>query len=411
MPIKGLLQPTSYRIAIISFLLAITTFADNTLTAKITSDQKTVQQDIPILKPGMYVVVGAFKIASNAVQFANAVEIKGKKPSVGTYEVTGMHYVYAYSSVEELAYVREKRAELRSTKEFFDAWILYVGIDLDELLRKDNEVEPNDIVLSQPAPIAIEEPAKDDIPPPPDTNNEDTYQYQFSVINATNLREVPGYIMIVDAARNKAMRSVGTNQIHGLSAPASQSKEIIALCDIFGFVKEQVLLKIDDPMSSPDRSKISQEDELTTVTFALSRHTNIGEILTMYNVYFYSNSAIMKPESQFELNSLLSMLMENEKLEIRIHGHTNGNAAGKIISLKEEDSNYFKITNNNITGFGSAKELSKKRAEIIMRWLVSQGIEKSRMEIKAWGGKKMIYKKTNSMAGRNVRVEIEILKI
>ena len=34
----------------------------------------------------------------------------------------------------------------------------------------------------------------------------------------------------------------------------------------------------------------------------------------MYNVYFFTNAAIMKPESKFELNSLLAMLEENEKL-------------------------------------------------------------------------------------------------
>ena len=118
----------------------------------------------------------------------------------------------------------------------------------------------------------------------------------------------------------------------------------------------------------------------------------------------------MKPESDFEINSLLGMLKENEKLEIKIHGHTNGNAAGKIIKLKNDDDNFFKITDNNDVGTGSAKELSKARADIIMRWLVNQGIDKKRMTLKGWGGKKMIYGKTDSMAGRNVRVEIEILK-
>jgi outer membrane protein OmpA-like peptidoglycan-associated protein len=42
--------------------------------------------------------------------------------------------------------------------------------------------------------------------------------------------------------------------------------------------------------------------------------------------------------------------------------------------------------------------------------LVEQGIDKKRMEVRGWGGKKMIYKKTDSMAGKNVRVEIELLK-
>jgi outer membrane protein OmpA-like peptidoglycan-associated protein len=229
------------------------------------------------------------------------------------------------------------------------------------------------------------------------------------VINATSLKEVPGYITIIDADRSKAMKSVSTNQTHQLEAPTTQSKEIIALCDIFGFVKEQVKFKIDDPMSSADNSIVDQSGGITTVKFTLARH-KVGEVLTMYNVYFYNNAAVMKPESKFELNSLLSMLKENEKLEIKIHGHTNGNAAGKIIKLQPDDNNFFEITSNNIEGMGSAKELSKERAFTIARWLIEQGTDGKRMDVKGWGGKKMIYKKTDSMAGKNVRVEIELLK-
>jgi len=42
--------------------------------------------------------------------------------------------------------------------------------------------------------------------------------------------------------------------------------------------------------------------------------------------------------------------------------------------------------------------------------LIHQGIEEKRMDLKGWGGKKMLYDKKSDQAGRNVRVEIEILK-
>jgi len=265
-------------------------------------------------------------------------------------------------------------------------------------------------VLPTPgSPIRATSKIKDNVPPPPVQQDQNTYNYRFNVISATTMKEVPGYVTIIDATRNKAMKSVSTNQIHPLEAPQTQSKEIIALCDIFGFVKEQAKFKIDDPMSSEDKSMMTEEGGVTTIKFELQRH-KVGDILTMYNVYFYTDAAIMKPESKFELNSLLSMLKENEKLMIRIHGHTNGNDPGKIIKLKPDDNNYFEVTSNCSVGTGSAKELSRERAEIIRRWLISQGIADNRMEVKAWGGQKMLYKKTDDMAGKNVRVEIEILK-
>ncbi|NJN24723.1 MAG: OmpA family protein [Cyclobacteriaceae bacterium] len=371
------------------------------------------QQSIPYLEDGMYLIIGAFQIGDNALQYSRKTSIKGKRPSVGRYKGNGLYYVYAYKTKDDLDYAREKRTELRRENQFYDAWILYVGIKLQDLLPNQVEETPDVVAINQPKEIANEKLKVEDkagsIPPPPVQQDENLYNYRFNVVSATTLKEVPGYVTIIDASRDKAMKSVSTNQIHQLEAPNSQSKEIIALCDIFGFVKEQVKFKIDDPMSSEDQSMIDESGGITTIKFQLARH-KVGDILTMYNVYFYTNSAIMKPESKFELNSLLGMLKENDKLEIRIHGHTNGNSPGKLITLREDDNNYFAVTPNNIELTSSAKDLSKARAEIIKRWLVDQGIDEKRMELKGWGGKKMIYKKNDAMAGKNVRVEVEILK-
>jgi outer membrane protein OmpA-like peptidoglycan-associated protein len=59
---------------------------------------------------------------------------------------------------------------------------------------------------------------------------------------------------------------------------------------------------------------------------------------------------------------------------------------------------------------GSAKELSKQRAEAVRDYLVEHGIEKSRMEIMAWGGTNMLVGETSSSAKLNDRIEIEILE-
>ena len=407
-------QGTAIALFSITLILSIAFFSSSTaFNLKEAFKVKEKQQSIPDLKKGMYIIIGAFQIPENCMQYAKSIKVKGKSPKIGRYSGNGLYYVYAYTTPDDLEFARAKRTELRGTSQFYDAWILYVGLTLEELQAQ--EQTPDVIVINQPKEISssdinLDPPKKEEtIPPPPVKQDENAYNYRFNVINATTLREVPGYVTIIDAARNKAMKSVSTNQIHALEAPKTQTKEIIALCDIFGFVKEQVKLKIDNPMSSPDKSMIDESGGITTIKFTLARH-KVGEVLTMYNVYFYNNAAIMKPESKFELNSLLNMLQENEKLQIKIHGHTNGNAAGKIIKLQPDDNNFFAITPNNIEGFGSAKELSKERAFTIARWLIDQGIDGKRMDVKGWGGKKMIYKKTDTMAGRNVRVEIEILK-
>ena len=117
----------------------------------------------------------------------------------------------------------------------------------------------------------------------------------------------------------------------------------------------------------------------------------------------------MRPESRYEINSLLDMLKENPNYQIKLHGHTNGKASGKIISLEEGSTNFFSLSKTK-EGFGSAKKLSQERADIIRQFLVSNGIDPSRMQVKAWGGKRPIHDKHSTRAQENVRVEIEILQ-
>jgi len=103
------------------------------------------------------------------------------------------------------------------------------------------------------------------------------------------------------------------------------------------------------------------------------------------------------------------MLNENTKYKIRIHGHTNGNAAGKIISMSKDSKNFFSL-NDTKDGFGSAKQLSEERAIIIRDYLVNNGVDSKRMDVKAWGGKRPIHDKLSNRAQENVRVEVEILE-
>jgi outer membrane protein OmpA-like peptidoglycan-associated protein len=129
----------------------------------------------------------------------------------------------------------------------------------------------------------------------------------------------------------------------------------------------------------------------------------------MYNVYFFKDAAIMRPESRYEVSSLLDMLKENPKYKIKLHGHTNGGAAGKVISMAKESENFFSL-NDTKDGFGSAKQLSEERAEVIRNYMIKNEIEPSRIQVKAWGGKRPLHDKHSSRAQENVRVEVEILE-
>ena len=230
-------------------------------------------------------------------------------------------------------------------------------------------------------------------------------QVVFILSNARNNEEVQGKVQVIDAERAKLLGVQQAGEIAAIEDPDNGTGNLTFLCDVFGYRKLQKEVNYNGLDESED---IQRLDDYYVVFFDLVRYHK-GDIVTMYNVYFFNDAAVMRPESRYEVNSLLEMMRENPNYKIRIHGHTNGNRGGKIIAMGDSEA-FFQLNEKNKQGSGSAKMLSKRRAELIRDYLISQGIDGDRMEIKAWGGRRMLYDKNSSMAKRNVRVEIEILE-
>ncbi len=187
--------------------------------------------------------------------------------------------------------------------------------------------------------------------------------------------------------------------------PINKSGNILLECEVFGYRKVQLPINYNTPEATDG---VKMDGNKVIIPFELVRLQK-GDKAIMFNVYFYKDAAVMRPESRYEVGSLLEMLQENPKYKIRIHGHTNGKSAGKIISMGES-KNFFQLNKDNKEGYGSAKKLSEERALLIQKYLVDNGIDAGRTQVKAWGGKQPIYEVDHASAQANVRVEIEILE-
>ena len=187
--------------------------------------------------------------------------------------------------------------------------------------------------------------------------------------------------------------------------PINKSGNLALVCDLFGYRKVQIPINFNEPKIE---DAVSSQDGKVIVTFDVVRLKQ-GDKVVMYNVYFFNHAAIMRPESRYEVNELLDMMKEKPTAKIRIHGHANGNDFGKIITLGNS-KDFFSLSPDNSEDKGSATKLSEERARAIQSYLVKEGIDISRMELKAWGGKMPIYDEDHSLAQANVRVEVEILE-
>lgn len=226
--------------------------------------------------------------------------------------------------------------------------------------------------------------------------------FYFQLFRADNREWVEGEVDAIDFERSRKMATYAANTPVKVMMPSGKSKQVSFVCQVFGYRKQQIEFDPENP--APD---IFLDDKGNLVVpFELVRLQK-GDIAIMYNVFFFKDAAVMRPESRYEVNNLLDLLEENPSYKIKIHGHTNGNASGKIIRM-DKSENFYSLSNTK-QGFGSAKKLSEERALVIKQFLVSSGVTEDRMLVKAWGGKKPIHDKHSVRAIENVRVEIEIL--
>jgi outer membrane protein OmpA-like peptidoglycan-associated protein len=368
-----------------------------------------------------YVVIGAFSIHRNAMRFtARAHKDLKMNAKFEMNPFRKLYYVYVLSTEDqELAINEAKR--LREQSEFRDTWVYFGSLGSTattpgENIRVGQDINPvtertiEQVNISAEAAIdsSNSQPASSIMPATDDKmksldDDATGKNFFFKVYRAVDNASVDGD---VDAIDSEKTRKIGTYKANvPVRIPDKKLTQVSFVCDVFGYRKMQKDVSYSDPESD---GIMKDETGSSVIPFELVRLQK-GDIAVMYNVYFFKDAAIMRPESRYEVTSLLDMLNENVKYKIKLHGHTNGNAAGKIISMDKGSENFFSL-NNTRDGLGSAKQLSEQRADVIRKYMISKGIDPSRIEIKAWGGKRPLQDKHSARAQENVRVEVEILE-
>jgi outer membrane protein OmpA-like peptidoglycan-associated protein/Tol biopolymer transport system component len=124
-------------------------------------------------------------------------------------------------------------------------------------------------------------------------------------------------------------------------------------------------------------------------THIIMPRAEVGSKVILRNVFFDVGKADLKPQSIAEVEKIISLLAANPELKVQINGHTDntGNPA-------------------------SNKTLSLKRATSVVDYLISKGIEASRVTAKGYGSERPIVSNDEEVGGRelNRRSEIEIIE-
>ena len=389
------------------------------------------------LDPGYYIVVSAYGKSKEhfAKIYQDKLQSEGIKADYGFDSKRDYFYVYVDYFKEFEASLRKMRA-VRTEGRFKDAWVRVIPGDISTTKKEPDitkEEKPGDVVVApdvtyetEPKIVEEEETDKTAIliyPPPVEEQKEEiaepviveetkvvnlsNTEVYLSLFNTVNNRVVEGQVMVIDTERSKLLGEFNGNEALHLPDPNTNSGKLTLISDAFGYRKMQHDINFQTPFADTSQNHIKYVDGVFVVNFNLIKYRK-GDVAILYNVYFYNDAALMLPESKFELNNLARMMSDNPEYRIKLHGHTNGKSPGRILEVGP-GKEFFEITADAVETNGTAKNLSRKRAETIRDYLTTNGIDGDRIEIKAWGGKKPLANKLGPDAHQNVRVEVEIL--
>jgi outer membrane protein OmpA-like peptidoglycan-associated protein len=236
-------------------------------------------------------------------------------------------------------------------------------------------------------------------------NKPDGKPFYFKLISSQSGNEVMGEIHIEDS-KGAQYQAFKGNEMFYLMPPKNNTGVYQASIQALGYKPANLTFDYKDPAAVSTGVGEKQE---TIFTFELARIKK-GDYIDFNSVRFFSNSNILEPPSQGELDELTAIMKNDQAYKVKIHGHCNGTEPREIVTLGSGSNFFAKDATKNKKETATPKKLTEYRAETIKNYLVSQGIDEGRISIKGEGGKMMIYPPTSTLANYNDRVEIEVLK-
>ncbi|MCS7004881.1 MAG: OmpA family protein [Cytophagales bacterium] len=180
---------------------------------------------------------------------------------------------------------------------------------------------------------------------------------QLTIFRGTTLDEltkqpVSAEIIITDNSNGAVINKLESNSSTGrfiVTLPAGKNYGIAVTAEGYLFHSEN----FDIPEGG--NFQLVEKD-------VLMKKAEIGTKVILRNIFFDTDKATLRPESKYELDRLIKLLVENPRLKIEISGHTDnqGNAAYN-------------------------QKLSERRAKAVVDYLVNENVEPHRLTYAGYG--------------------------
>ena len=198
-----------------------------------------------------------------------------------------------------------------------------------------------------------------------------------TVYDAKTKEKIGTKIDLVDLKTQEVVYSVSSDDENGrYSMVLTQGAEYALYVDKKGYLFKSLTFDYKEKSES-------QTIELDIYLDPIEKGTKV----TLNNIFFASNSADLEEKSQSELNKLINFMAENNETRIEIGAHTDSQGSDAY-----------------------NQDLSDKRAQAVVTYLKSKGMDPARVEWKGYGETQPVGDNaTEEGRALNRRIEFKIL--
>lgn len=191
---------------------------------------------------------------------------------------------------------------------------------------------------------------------------------------------------VKDAVKGKLLKSKITYHSYPTGGISGSFNDSTYSFEIFGSAKYQITADAEGYI--PRTVIVDPKEAVNMIITRDISLTSKGETVVLDHLIFEQGKAVINPKSFQQLDELVAMMKDSPKIEIQLEGHTD-NVGNQQANLK----------------------LSQQRVDAVKKYITSRGVNKNRVQTKAFGGSQAIAKEnTEEARAKNRRVEMRVLK-
>ena len=185
-------------------------------------------------------------------------------------------------------------------------------------------------------------------------------------------------VELIDARTNRLIDIRYTNEAGAFKMPAPSFGRYILEVRKSGYLYSSEEFVIPSTNDKQVIEKIVYLDKI-----------RVNQAIVLKNIFFDTGKSTLKPESMTEIDRVYKLMMDNPSMEIEISGHTD-----------------------NMGSAASNKTLSLNRASVVVKTLISKGIDPRRMTSAGYGFDNPIAPNTTAEGrAQNRRTEFKVTKM